>query len=363
MDPTRRLALIKNENGIALVYVALLMVAICGFLGLAIDMGYMYIARGQLQNAADAAALAGASQLPSQTDARDTATDFAAKNNVANSPVNISNDYGNTLSEENDITVGNWKRTLNPPYLAGRTPINAVQVRARRTGASDAGGPSIDGPIDLFFAKVVASQWSQMGASAIATAQRSPKAGFYFLIGKMVCNSTSFPVFLSPASGNMAWTSLLENSTNTSDTLNNFICSAEKVPDVEVCGGSVYTTNGTAAQVFKGVEVDFYDPDYDRINKSYGADGTVSSWSIIVPVSTVDDPSTQPSPQPVWGYARVLLTRACGSGGGSACSGRGFTAPAGICGGSDKLIEINQITCVDCANSSDMIGVRPSLVQ
>ena len=362
MDSNGRLTIRGNQQGLALVYIALMLISLCAFIGLAVDIGYMYVAKGQLQNAADSAALAGASQLPSQTDARTKAKEFAAANSATNTPVNISSSGANTLTPDNDITVGNWTRTLNPQYLAGREPINAVQVRARRTDSSDVGGRSADGPVGLFFARVIAPRWSQMGTSAVAIANRPPRAGFFLMVGRDTCNSTSFPVHLSPAAGNMAWTSLLNNSTSTSDTTDNFICPIDKVPDEEVCGHSIYTTNGTANAVFQAVEVDFYDPDYDRINKTYGADGSVSTWTVIVPVSTVNDPSIQPSPQPVWGYASIVLTRACGAGGGSACPGRPFTS-SGACAGSDTFIEFNAITCVDCASSSEMSGVKPSLVQ
>lgn len=353
--------LIKDQRGMVLVYIALIMVALCAFVALAVDMGYMYLAKGELQNAADAAALAGAARLPAETEARNTAQSFAAQNAAATAPVTIANGGGNVLSPENDITVGNWSQARIPPYIAGQSPINAIEVRARRT----AGSP--DGAVDLFFARVVNSQWAQMDVSASAIARRPTRAGFYFAVGRLTCETTSFPLSLSPSAGNMAWTSLLNNSTNTSDTRDDFICPADAPPDVEVCRGSIgesiYTTNGTANSVFQAVEVDFYDPEYDRINKTYRADGTVSTWTIIVPVTVATDPSIQPAPQPVWGYARIVLTRACGSGGGSACPGRPFEAPGGVCAGGESAIVISEITCIDCANSSEWFGARPSLVR
>lgn len=365
MDAARGLKLFKCKKGLALIYVALLMVAICAMAGLAIDVGYMYVTRGQLQNAADSAALAGASRLIpgalAQPDARSEAVSYAGKNRAAAKEISISSDGSNILSADNDVTVGNWNAALNPQYSALRVPVNAVQVRARRTGSTDPSGASNDGPVDLFFAQVVAPRWSQMGASAGAIAQRIPKAGFYFIIGRLVCESTG-TVALSPGLGNMAWTSLLENSTSASDVKNNYICPENKLPDVEVCGEQVYTSNGTANTIFQAVETDFYDPEYDSLNKTYAPDGSVSTWTIIVPVSVVADPSVQPSPQDVWGYGKIVITRACGNGNGSPCSGRSFMS-TGACGGGEDDIVISSITCVDCANSSEMIGARPSLVQ
>ncbi|MCZ2403967.1 pilus assembly protein TadG [Paenarthrobacter sp. Z7-10] len=47
-----------NERGVVSIVTALLMVALLGFAAIAIDVGMMYAERGQLQNGADAAALA-----------------------------------------------------------------------------------------------------------------------------------------------------------------------------------------------------------------------------------------------------------------------------------------------------------------
>ena len=53
-------AKLKSEKGVTPVYVALLLVVFIGMAALAIDIGYNSVVRNQLQNAADAAALAGA---------------------------------------------------------------------------------------------------------------------------------------------------------------------------------------------------------------------------------------------------------------------------------------------------------------
>lgn len=359
MDSPRRLALLINQKGMVFVYIALFMVALCAFLGLAVDVGYLYVAKGQLQNAADSAALAGASGLPDQTDARDKAKTFAEINTV------VPGTETNVAVSPGDIILGNWNSSRSEtlrfqPYTP---PINAVKVQARRTEGS------IGGPVDLFFSKIIDTRWSQMGVSAAAVAARTPRAGFYFMIGNNVCNSASFPVVLSPGANNMAWTSLLQISTNADDVKDDYICPADRLPDEDVCGYNVYTTNGTASTVFQGVETDFYDPNYDAINKTFALDETgnqvVSTWTVIVPVSSVNDPSAQPAPQPVWGYAQIRMIRACGNGVGNACNaeGRLFTAPGSICSGGEDDIVIDQATCVSCENSSELLGVRPNLVQ
>jgi len=353
MDSKRRLALLGNRRGVTLVLVALTIVAMLAFLGLALDMGYMYVATGQLQNAADSSALAGAAQLPNQTAARTEASEFAKKNVV----VEKGNSAGKAVEiSPGDITLGNWNRMKTPHFTPDGTPVNAVRVQARRTDGS------IGGPIDLFFSGIIGQP--QVGTWAEGIAARTPHAGFYFTIGKGVCDSTSFPVKLSPSTGieNMAWTSYQQKPTSASDVRDDYICPADKVPDVEVCGESLYTTNGDLASVFQGVETDFYDPTYDRTNKTFDVDGAVTTWTVIVPVTTAVNPTTQPLPQPVWGYARIRIIMACGPGGGTPCLSS-YTAPPGVCDASERGIFIDQITCVSCEESSSMIGVRPHLVQ
>jgi Flp pilus assembly protein TadG len=77
----------RGERGQVLAIVALALVALLGISAFAIDVGYAYYAKRQLQSATDAAALAGAQDLPNGTTAVATATSYAA----ANTPANLSN--------------------------------------------------------------------------------------------------------------------------------------------------------------------------------------------------------------------------------------------------------------------------------
>ena len=80
MNPLIKLA--KNEDGAALVLVALAMVGLMGFAALVVDVGGMYSAKAKLQNAADAAALAGARELPDVSTAISTVENYAERNGV-----------------------------------------------------------------------------------------------------------------------------------------------------------------------------------------------------------------------------------------------------------------------------------------
>ena len=54
---------LTNEKGVTIVLVAILMVVLVMFVAIAVDLGHLYVARNELQNAADAGALAGARML------------------------------------------------------------------------------------------------------------------------------------------------------------------------------------------------------------------------------------------------------------------------------------------------------------
>lgn len=211
-----------------------------------------------------------------------------------------------------------------------------------------------------------------MGAAATAIAQRAARAGGYFLIGRNVCNQTispSAPYVLKIDSqnvGNMAWTSLLSVPTAPGLNVGDLIC-GNVVPEVDVCANPLYTSQGQADTVYKDMEADFYDPNYDQRNKTFTTDNkgnqVVLSWSIIVPVAATDNPGLQPNPVNVYGYARIHIIKACGSGGGNPCNGnRPYTAPQTVCVGGEKDIVIDDITCVDCANSGSLYGATTVLV-
>ncbi len=90
---------IRNEDGAVLVLVALMMTVLMGFAAFAIDVGFMYNERRSLQNAADAAALAGAQDLPNTGIAIITAVSIANENGLKVTQNGVTND-GDTVTVE-----------------------------------------------------------------------------------------------------------------------------------------------------------------------------------------------------------------------------------------------------------------------
>src|SRR5439155_25572150 len=78
----------RSERGQVIMLAALLLPLLLGMAALAVDVGSYSAHRRNLQNAADAIALAAARDLPNATDAQTTANVYAAKNGI--DPANMT---------------------------------------------------------------------------------------------------------------------------------------------------------------------------------------------------------------------------------------------------------------------------------
>jgi hypothetical protein len=165
-----------NQHGAVLVFVAFLLIVLLGITALAVDIGYVAITRNQLQNAADAAALAGAGKLgmiyepqdpplslnsSQEGDVKDVALYVGLENKVAGQSPNII--------KSSDIIVGYWDSKVNTFYdVPPSVPIpripNAVRVTTRPSG----GGPIPLGSVTTFFANIFGI--ANVAVSATATA-------------------------------------------------------------------------------------------------------------------------------------------------------------------------------------------------
>jgi Flp pilus assembly protein TadG len=163
----RQRRFLRQRRGNIVVLSVILMVGMLGMIAFAIDTGYINVARAQLQNSADAAAIAGAWKLmppPSLTspnnltlasDARESAEEFAALNKVLKASP--------TLGEE-DVQVGYIANPSDPqsPFVAtGFGTPNAVQVTVRRSADQN-------GALALFFGGVIGTSSVNTQASATA---------------------------------------------------------------------------------------------------------------------------------------------------------------------------------------------------
>jgi Flp pilus assembly protein TadG len=125
-------AFLRDERGIAAIYMAICLPVFMGFAALAVQGSYMISQRNMLQVTAEVVALAATAVLPDPSAAVSTAQSYAAKNMP-------SATYGNVLAS-GDIILGTWTQGCTAGgqscFAAGATPYNAVKVTTRRATAN-----------------------------------------------------------------------------------------------------------------------------------------------------------------------------------------------------------------------------------
>lgn len=344
--------LIKEERGFALVYIALMIVVLIGFVGLAVDMGYMFVTKGQLQNAADSGALAGVSQLSDVTAARQTAKQFAERNKAAGESVNVDLNVAN--SANGDIVVGYWDKstkTLQSVVPYGKV-ANAVKVVTRRTTETGEGVSAVNKQVDTFFSKVL--DWGQMSAKAEAIACRPPKPSAPIVLCQDLCSVTTFP-FRVYFNQNLAvdpsgvanpvytvgWTEFSPTSKATDLGPNSTVAEMIQDPEHEIplglCGQTLWTNNGLgqAITILRNAYLDAREP-------------STQIWTVLVPIFLACPSSVS------WGesytqlvqYAEIDIIDVKTPGGGSG----------------ESYVEIQRIDCQGCGTAS-FLGDKGTLVK
>jgi Flp pilus assembly protein TadG len=170
-------------RGIALVWGAVVVLLLILLVGLSLDTAKVYLVVHQLQNAADAAALAGAIDVKAdRSKARVQAQAIAAQNIADSNFVTLN------LNEDNDpngdIVLGWYNRLLKTftPVVDANDPANSVMVVASRNQTHD-------GPVSLNFGPIVSvnsislsGKWQlKSGTYAIAMAVGGTGAGLIAL--------------------------------------------------------------------------------------------------------------------------------------------------------------------------------------
>ena len=171
----------KNRRGAMLVLVAVALIILLVGAVFSIDVAYMHMVRAELRTATDAAARAGSETLARTQDRR------AAEISV-NQIAELNEVAGNTLTlDPADIDFGALRagsgRRL--AFAANQTPLTAVRVNGRR----EAGAP--DGPVNLFFGRVLQTNNFQPTETATAAANVRDVALVLDISGSMASRSGS----------------------------------------------------------------------------------------------------------------------------------------------------------------------------
>jgi len=161
-----RVAAFRQSKGITGIWVALTLLVILGFIGLATDVAHVVLVGHQLQNAADAASLAGAQIVRADpAEAVRQAIALALENKADGEAV---------VLELTDVTVGRYDRDTRTFTETLEGP-NAVKVVARRTEDSPAG------PVGLLFGRVFLQNSINVERAAIAMVGGGTGAGLITL--------------------------------------------------------------------------------------------------------------------------------------------------------------------------------------
>jgi Flp pilus assembly protein TadG len=221
----------RSERGATAVVVAILAAVLAGFLMLVLNTGHVMAVRGQLQNATDSAALAGAQELngtlPGLDAARAAAVDFASRHGTDRGmPV--------TIDPGADVVFGNWNRDL--PRDAAFTPItsttpnalkmtNAVLVRAGREAAR---GNSVD----VVAGGLLGTEETDVRAQSMAVRGGSCEEGCAVPLAFAEClivnpdgslNCGTELVFNSDTTDNIGFTNLASDSAVSTDVLRDIL--------------------------------------------------------------------------------------------------------------------------------------------
>lgn len=164
---------ISIRRGKIVVMAALLMTGILFMIAFAVDIGYILIARSDLQRSADAAAHAAAMRYASNEETyavhasvRAAAKEYVGRNFVLRDPVDVTLNADN--ESDGDIVLG--KLDFNDPdaelTFGNPDEYNAVRVRVRRTSEQN-------GVVPMFIARIFGRDSVEVEAFATAAMKRS----------------------------------------------------------------------------------------------------------------------------------------------------------------------------------------------
>jgi Flp pilus assembly protein TadG len=167
----KMLTLAQDESGATAIVFALGLIAICGFVALALDAGHLIMAKAELQRTADAAALAGATGLVPYTNPGPTTQTpnwlqaQQRAHTIINNAANQVDNY-NFSTTDGTVLYGYW--FLKPATGYVQPPLATVPTPAANL-PEPAVNVTLSRNVNLYFAPVVGIS-SPQTVSATATA-------------------------------------------------------------------------------------------------------------------------------------------------------------------------------------------------
>jgi hypothetical protein len=358
-----------RRGQVTILVAGIIVVFLLLFFVVGIDFARIYYVRGELQNAADAAALAGAKILGTsggetildtgtnyqQMAARQAAWQYACRNKAAHQNVFLeqkgscdpasdsvaccdtppSSGLNESNADGGDIVVGYWDnfaRTFTRADGTTNNPINAMKVVDQRISGLESSGRGAVGL--LFGGKLVGWSVLDVRRQAIASVEITPISPTPLCVSTCALqtplttqtgnNTPGTRFFLKIQDGIpvTAWTSFLDKNTSNNLVLNYF--NGKSVPPI--CNQCLYTTQGLG-NIACEVRQKIRDRGADyQIKDSLGTVYRIHGWKALIPIldDTVHDcqakngcffedpdPGNQPNDAYyVINYAEVVITDA-----------------------------------------------------
>lgn len=142
-----------QEKGYVLITMGASLLTLLSLFAFVADFGHIFVTKSQLQNTSDAAALAGVVEIP-------TSTSEAIQKSQEFGEVHWAGGVQLAIESE-DVVLGRYD-FQNFTFDPTGTPVNAIQVDAKRTEGSEAGA------LQLFFAPLFGKETSNVRARSLA---------------------------------------------------------------------------------------------------------------------------------------------------------------------------------------------------
>ena len=300
--------IMSEQKGAVAIMVAVSFIILLGMAAFVIDFGYGWATTNELQNAADAGALAGVRALGKfycpetdpaepclskadqddttiaevETAIKATVKDVVNQNKAANSSL---------LIDDGDIEIGTWDSEMKI-FTPNATPPGAIRVRTRRDSTTN-------GPINTFLGGIfgVTSLSLSKPATAALTGLSEVKPGEIDVpLGVSKYRDCSKPeISLGDTTDSCAgWTSFFDEKSKAKELIDDLRTDTTEAPAAKI-GDTFYYDGGVTSGVFNAL-YNLYMAKRDPVTRD---------WTVLMPV--YDNPSDTPDKcgNPVDGYKIV----------------------------------------------------------
>jgi Flp pilus assembly protein TadG len=297
---------LRNDRGVIAVIVALVLVVLLGIAALAIDVGYLMAGRNELQNAADAAALAAARQLGENYKTGGTVNVITTAENVGHENKTAGVDLA---IADVSATLGMWDPSTTPRFTATSTDPFAVQVEVKRVTGTGTGA------VSTFFGKALGRNTADISAiataslSGICTSANSLPLG----IGRswftnLHANNFCTQIALNDTHSSCAGWSNLSSAPYKQQDVQDLLEGKTAIPTL-TAGDTINFGGGTTTPILNDLIALFNDKTKYASEKTFNADGSVKDWTTAVVV--YEDSGTCSNPTGgyrILGFSTVTIT-------------------------------------------------------